>query len=147
MEKQNIEKELSPILENESIQIGAFKANRSIDTLDLIKENIKFWKSYDGHKLPNKQVKRLYYNGTKTQNIIKMYRDTPEKVAGNICQGLAVKLGKAFIYDNRDIDVNEILYISRQCEIALQNISELGLTEAKNNEMNNIIAKYNGNEQ
>ena len=70
-----------------------------------------------------------------------------EKVAGNICQGLAVKLGKAFIYDNRDIDVNEIPYISRQCEIALQNISELGLTEAKNNEMNNIIAKYNGNEQ
>lgn len=42
---------------------------------------------------------------------------------------------------------NEISYISRQCEIALQNISELGLTEAKNNEMNNIIAKYNGNEQ
>lgn len=70
-----------------------------------------------------------------------------EKVAGNICQGLAVKLGKAFIYDNRDIDVNEISYISQQCEIALQNISELGLTEAKNNEMNNIIAKCNGNEQ
>lgn len=70
-----------------------------------------------------------------------------EKVAGNICQGLAVKLGKAFIYDNRDIDVNEISYISQQCDIALQNISELGLTEAKNNEMNNIIAKYNGNEQ
>lgn len=45
------------------------------------------------------------------------------------------------------MDANEILYISRQCEIALQNISELGLTEAKNNEMNNIIAKYNGNEQ
>lgn len=66
-----------------------------------------------------------------------------EKVAGNICQGLAVKLGKAFIYDNRDIDVNEISYISQQCEIALQNISELGLTEVKNN----IIAKYNGNEQ
>lgn len=70
-----------------------------------------------------------------------------EKVAGNICQGLAVKLGKAFIYDNRDIDVNEISYISQQCEIALQNISKLGLTEVKNNEMNNIIAKYNGNEQ
>lgn len=70
-----------------------------------------------------------------------------EKVAGNICQGLAVKLAKEFIYHNRDMDVNEILYISRQCEIALQNISELGLTEAKNNEMNNIIAKYNGNEQ
>lgn len=70
-----------------------------------------------------------------------------EKVAGNICQGLAVKLGKAFIYGNRDIDVNEISYISQQCEIALQNISKLGLTEAKNNEMNNIIAKYNGNEQ
>lgn len=80
MKKQNIEKELYPILENESIKIGTFKANRSIDTLDLIKENIKFWKSYDGHKLPNKQVKRLYYNGTKTQNIIKMYRDTPELI-------------------------------------------------------------------
>lgn len=37
--KQNIEKELSPIIENESIQIGAFKANRSIDTLDIVKEN------------------------------------------------------------------------------------------------------------
>lgn len=80
MKKQNIEKELSPILENESIQIGAFKANRSINTLDIIKENIKFWKNYDGHKLPEKQVKRAYYNGTRTQNIIKLYRDTPELI-------------------------------------------------------------------
>lgn len=80
MKKQNIEKELYPILENESIQIGAFKANRSIDTLDIVKENIKFWKSYDGHKLPEKQVKRAYYNGTRTQNIIKMYLDTPELI-------------------------------------------------------------------
>lgn len=78
MRKQNLQKELSPIFDNESIKIGTFKANRSIDTLDLIKENIKFWKSYDGHKLPDKQVKRPYYNGTKTQNIIKLYRDTPE---------------------------------------------------------------------
>ena len=70
-----------------------------------------------------------------------------EKVAGDVCQGLAVKSAKGFIYHNRDMDANEIPYISRQCEIALQNISELGLTEAKNNEMNNIIAKYNGNEQ
>lgn len=51
--------------------------------------------------------------------------------------------GKAFIYDNRDIDVNEISYISQQCEIALQNISKLGLTEAKNNEMNNIMGTNN----
>ena len=80
MKKQNIEKELYPILENESIQIGAFKANRSIDTLDIVKENIKFWKSYDGHKLPEKQVKRAYYNGTRTQKIIKLYRDTPELI-------------------------------------------------------------------
>lgn len=72
MGKQNLQKELSPIIENESIQIGAFKANRSFDTLDLIKENIKFWKSYDGHKLPEKQVKQAYYNGTRTQNIIKL---------------------------------------------------------------------------
>lgn len=42
MKKQNLEKELSPILENESIQIGAFKAIRSIDTLYIIKKNIKF---------------------------------------------------------------------------------------------------------
>lgn len=77
MKKQNIEKELYPILENESIRIGAFKAHRSIDTLNIIKENIKFWKSYDGHKLPEKQVKRAYYNGTRTQKIIKMYLDTP----------------------------------------------------------------------
>lgn len=80
MKKQNLQKELSPIFDNESIKIGTFKANRSIDTLDLIKENIKFWKSYDGHKLPHKQVKRAYYNGTKTQKIIKMYRDTPELI-------------------------------------------------------------------
>ena len=80
MKKQNLEKELSPIFENESIKIGTFKANRSIDTLDIVKENIKFWKSYDGHKLPNKQVKRAYYNGTKTQNIVKLYRDTPELI-------------------------------------------------------------------
>lgn len=80
MRKQNLQKELSPIFDNESIKIGTFKANRSIDTLDLIKENIKFWKSYDGHKLPDKQVKRAYYNGTKTQKIIKMYRDTPELI-------------------------------------------------------------------
>lgn len=80
MKKQNLQKELYPILENESIKIGTFKANRSIDTLYFIKENIKFWKSYDGHKLPEKQVKRAYYNGTRTQNIIKMYRDTPELI-------------------------------------------------------------------
>lgn len=80
MKKQNLEKELSPIFNNESIKTGTFKANRSIDTLDLIKENIKFWKSYDGHELPDKQVKRAYYNGTKTQKIIKMYRDTPELI-------------------------------------------------------------------
>lgn len=80
MKKQNVEKELYPILENESIKIGTFKASRSINTLDLIKENIKFWKSYDGHKLPEKQVKRAYYNGTRTQKIIKMYLDTPELI-------------------------------------------------------------------
>nr|DAL32143.1 MAG TPA_asm: hypothetical protein [Caudoviricetes sp.] len=73
MRKQNLQKELYPILENESIKIGTFKASRSINTLDFIRENIKFWKSYDGHKLPEKQVKRAYYNGTMTQNIIKMY--------------------------------------------------------------------------
>lgn len=80
MKKQNIEKELYPILENESIKIGTFKASRSIDTLNIIKENIKFWKSYDGHKLPEKQVKRVYYNGTRTQNIIKLYKATPELI-------------------------------------------------------------------
>lgn len=80
MKKQNVEKELYPIIENESIKIGTFKASRSIDTLDIIKENIKFWKSYDGHKLPEKQVKQAYYNGTRTQNIIKLYRDTPELI-------------------------------------------------------------------
>lgn len=37
MKKQNLQKELYPILENESIKIGAFKASRSIDTLDIIK--------------------------------------------------------------------------------------------------------------
>lgn len=62
------------------------------------------------------------------------------KVAGDVCQGLAIKPAKAFIYDSRDIDADEISYISRQCGIALQNISGLGLTEAKNNETNNITA-------
>lgn len=80
MRKQNLQKELYPILENESIKIGTFKASRSINTLDFIRENIKFWKSYDGHKLPEKQVKRAYYNGTRTQNIIKMYINTPELI-------------------------------------------------------------------
>lgn len=82
MKKQNVEKELYPILENESIKIGTFKASRSIDidTLNIIKENIKFWKSYDGHKLPEKQVKQAHHNGTRTQNIIKLYRDTPELI-------------------------------------------------------------------
>lgn len=80
MKKQNVEKELYPILENESIKMGTFKASRSIDTLNIIKENIKFWKSYDGHKLPEKQVKKAYHNGTRTQNIIKLYRDTPELI-------------------------------------------------------------------
>lgn len=80
MRKQNLQKELYPILENESIKIGTFKASRSINTLDFIRENIKFWQNYDGHKLPEKQVKRAYYNGTRTQNIIKMYRDTPELI-------------------------------------------------------------------
>lgn len=75
MKKQNLQKELYPILENESIKIGTFKASRSINTLDFIRENIKFWKSYDGHKLPEKQVKRAYYNGTRTQNI-----NTPELI-------------------------------------------------------------------
>lgn len=37
MKKQNLQKELYPILENESIKIGTFKANRSIDTLDIVK--------------------------------------------------------------------------------------------------------------
>lgn len=83
MKKQNLKKELSPILENEHMQIGTFKANREINScsiinnnINLIRENIKFWKSYDGHKLPEKQVKRAYYNGTRTQNII----NTPELI-------------------------------------------------------------------
>lgn len=80
MKKQNLQKELYPILENESIKIGTFKASRSINTLDFIRENIKFWKSYDGHKLPEKQVRRAYYNGTGTQDIIKMYINTPELI-------------------------------------------------------------------
>lgn len=77
MKKQDLKKELSPILENEHMQIGTFKANREINSysiinnnINLIRDNIKFWQNYDGHKLPEKQVKRTYYNGTRTQNII-----------------------------------------------------------------------------
>lgn len=82
MKKQNLKKELSPILENEHMQIGTFKANREINSysiinnnINLIRDNIKFWQNYDGHKLPEKQVKRAYYNGTRTQNI-----NTPELI-------------------------------------------------------------------
>lgn len=32
MKKQNLKKELSPILENEHMQIGTFKANREINS-------------------------------------------------------------------------------------------------------------------
>lgn len=87
MKKQNLKKELSPILENEHMQIGTFKANREINSysiinnnINLIRDNIKFWQNYDGHKLPEKQVKRTYYNDTRTQNIIKMYINTPELI-------------------------------------------------------------------
>lgn len=78
MKKQNLKKELSPILENEHMQIGTFKVNREINSYS--RDNIKFWQNYDGHKLPEKQVKRAYYNGTRAQKIIKMYRDTPELI-------------------------------------------------------------------
>lgn len=87
MKKQNLKKELSPILENEHMQIGTFKANREINSysiinnnINLIRDNIKFWQNYDGHKLPEKQVKRTYYNGTRTQNIIKMYINKPKLI-------------------------------------------------------------------
>lgn len=60
MKKQNLQKELYPILENESIKIGTFKANRSIDTLDLIKENIKFWKSLTGTSYPKNRLNEPY---------------------------------------------------------------------------------------
>lgn len=87
MKKQNLKKELSPILENEHMQIGTFKANREINSysiinnnINLIRDNIKFWQNYDGHKLPEKQVKRTYYNGTRTQSIIKMYINTPKLI-------------------------------------------------------------------
>lgn len=87
MKKQNLKKELSPILENEHMQIGTFKANRENNSysiinnnINLIRDNIKFWQNYDGHKLPEQQVKRTYYKGTRTQKIIKMYLDTPELI-------------------------------------------------------------------
>lgn len=54
--------------------------NNKVVCFQKPRENIKFWKSYDGHKLPEKQVKRAYYNGTRTQNIIKMYINTPELI-------------------------------------------------------------------
>lgn len=54
--EKNLQKELYPILENESIQIGSFKANRSIDTLDIIKENIKFWKTMTGTSYPKNRL-------------------------------------------------------------------------------------------
>lgn len=51
------------------------KQNLQKETLDFIRENIKFWKSYDGHKLPEKQVKRAYYNGINTPELIKFVRE------------------------------------------------------------------------
>ena len=52
MKKQNLEKELSPIFDNESIKIGTFKANRSIDTLDIVKEISSFGKAMTGTNYP-----------------------------------------------------------------------------------------------
>lgn len=56
MKKQNLQKELYPILENESIKIGTFKASRSINTLDFIRENIKFWKAMTGTSYPKNRL-------------------------------------------------------------------------------------------
>lgn len=67
MNKKHIfNKELYPILENESIQIGAFKAN----TLDIVKENIKFWKSLTGTSYPKNRLNERIITapGHKTYN-------------------------------------------------------------------------------
>lgn len=59
---------MQQIFDNESIKIGTFKANRSIDTLDLI----KFWKT-------NYPINRLNER-IRHKKTIKMYRDTPELI-------------------------------------------------------------------
>lgn len=58
MKKQNVEKELYPILENESIKIGTFKASRSIDTLNIIKEISNFGKAMTGTSYPKNRLKK-----------------------------------------------------------------------------------------
>lgn len=58
MKKQNIEKELYPILENESIKIGTFKASRSIDTLNIIKEISNFGKAMMGTSYPKNRLNK-----------------------------------------------------------------------------------------
>lgn len=65
-----------------------------------------------------------------------------EEVAGNVCQGLAVKLAKAFVFSKRGLNMDELCYISQQCEIALENIHELSLTADKDIEFNNICKTY-----
>ena len=56
MKKQNIEKELYPILENESIKIGTFKASRSIDTLNIIRKISSFGKAMTGTSYPKNRL-------------------------------------------------------------------------------------------
>lgn len=48
----------------------------------IIREAAKLLYKYDGitPTKQEKQVKRAYYNGTRTQNIIKMYINTPELI-------------------------------------------------------------------
>lgn len=56
MKKQNIQKELYPILENESIKIGTFKASRSIDTLNIIRKISSFGKAMTGTSYPKNRL-------------------------------------------------------------------------------------------
>ena len=105
MKKQNLQKELYPILENESIKIGTFKANRSIDTLDFIKENIKFWKSYDGHKLPDKQV--IFERVMRVIRVIRVLRRILTDSDIIICTVCIVSFTK--IYNNLDSILRNLL--------------------------------------
>lgn len=62
-----------------------------------------------------------------------------ERMNLSVCQGLAIKLAKKGISSSPEISADEMSYISRQAEIAANNIAELGLTEQAKNAQKEIL--------
>lgn len=64
-------------------------------------------------------------------------------VAGNIlgvqCQGMAVKLAKAILFDGYEMPLHDIPYLSGQAEIVIKQLLESGLIEKSNKIVANIL--------